>query len=75
MQQYVITLRSVDEVKDFVNQVTALREDVDVISGRYTVDGKSIMGLFSLDLGARLTVTVYGTDDGAYRRLLAPYLV
>ncbi len=45
-----IQLRTISEVKDFVNAVTECPYDVDLVSGRYTIDAKSLMGIFSLDL-------------------------
>ena len=74
MEQYVISLRTIDDVKNFVNAVAAMPEDFDVSSGRHTVDGKSIMGLFSLDLSAPLTLTVYGDQDQVYRQRLSAFL-
>lgn len=45
-----IRLNSIDKVKSFVNQMSTLDADIDLISGRYIIDAKSIMGVFSLDL-------------------------
>lgn len=45
-----IRLNSIDKVKNFVNQMSTLDADIDLISGRYIIDAKSIMGVFSLDL-------------------------
>lgn len=45
-----IMLSTINDVKEFVSEVTLCDYDVDLISGRYAVDAKSIMGIFSLDL-------------------------
>ena len=45
-----IKLNTINEVKEFVNIVLQCPYDVDLVSGRYTIDAKSIMGIFSLDL-------------------------
>lgn len=45
-----IKLGTINEVKEFVNTVTQCPYEVDLISGRYTIDAKSLMGIFSLDL-------------------------
>ena len=58
----VIKLNSIEKVKDFVNQVSTFDCDVDIIYGRYVIDGKSIMGIFSLDLTNPVTVMIH-TDD------------
>ena len=59
----LVTVRidTIAKVKDFVNKVNTLDGDFDLKSDRYTVDAKSIMGIFSLDLTKDLTL-VY-TDD------------
>lgn len=63
MLESLILLNTVDKVKDFVHLVSGCPFDVDVISSRYVVDGKSIMGIFSLDLARPLTVRLLGQAD------------
>ena len=63
MQSFKITLSSVSDVKQFVDAASRFSCDVDVVSGRYTVNGKSIMGLFSVDLAEPVRVDVQGPDD------------
>ncbi|MEN6313997.1 MAG: HPr family phosphocarrier protein [Clostridiaceae bacterium] len=62
MKAFNIMLRSINDVKDFVNIVNQYDFDVDLASGRYVVDAKSIMGIFSLDLSKPIRVEVH-TDD------------
>ncbi|HHV99277.1 MAG TPA: HPr family phosphocarrier protein [Clostridiaceae bacterium] len=62
MKSFNILLRSINDVKDFVNIVNKYDFDVDLTSGRYVVDAKSIMGIFSLDLSKPIRVDVH-TDD------------
>ena len=50
MIEFEMNLSSINDVKDFVNTVSRYDFAVDLISGRYIVDAKSIMGIFSLDL-------------------------
>ena len=50
MRTVNIKLTSIQDVRDFVNVVTSQTIEIDLVSGRYTVDAKSIMGIFSLDL-------------------------
>lgn len=54
-----ILLKSIDDVKLFVNEVSKVPYDVDLTSGRYVVDAKSIMGIFSLDLSSEITVEAH----------------
>ena len=58
-----IRLDSIDAVKNFVNKVNLYSGDVDIVSGRYTIDAKSIMGIFSLDLGKPLTVVIHDKSE------------
>ena len=60
-----IMLSSINEVKNFVNIVNKYDFDVDLTSGRYVVDAKSIMGIFSLDLSKPIKVEVRGEDAQA----------
>ncbi len=57
-----ISLNSIDKVKTFVNLINQYDYDFDLISGRYVIDAKSIMGIFSLDLSKPIELTVY-TDS------------
>lgn len=59
-----IALTNIKDVKDFVNAANMCDFSIDLSSGRYTVDGKSIMGIFSLDLSKPITLIAY-TDDPA----------
>lgn len=58
MKAFNIMLKSINDVKDFVNVVNKYNFDVDLTSGRYIVDAKSIMGIFSLDLSKPIRVEV-----------------
>ena len=62
MKTFDIMLKSINDVKDFVNVVTKYDFDVDMTSGRYVVDAKSIMGIFSLDLSKPIKVEVHSDD-------------
>ncbi len=62
MKSFNVSLKSINAVKDFVNIVNKYDFDVDLTSGRYVVDAKSIMGIFSLDLAKPIKVDVYSDD-------------
>ena len=65
MKEAVILLQSIEDVKDF-NRIVALYEgDVDLVSGRYVIDAKSIMGIFSLDLSKPINIQIHGDDAEA----------
>ena len=50
MTKTTVNLQAINDVKEFVNIVMKYDFDIDLVSGRYAVDAKSIMGIFSLDL-------------------------
>ena len=58
MKSVSIRLSTVQEIRDFVDTTARIDEDIDLLSGRYVVDAKSIMGIFSLDLLNPITMTV-----------------
>lgn len=59
-----VKLDSIDAVKKFVSVVSMHDFDVDLVSGRYLVDAKSIMGIFSLDLSEPIELQAH-TDDAS----------
>lgn len=66
MKSFNISLKSITDVKDFVNIVNKYDFDIDLTSGRYVVDAKSIMGIFSLDLSKPIKVDVHVDDCGKF---------
>ncbi|MCT4543616.1 MAG: HPr family phosphocarrier protein [Vallitalea sp.] len=64
MKTIKVTLNSIDKVKNFVNAISKFDSDFDLVSGRYVIDAKSIMGIFSLDLSKPIELTIH--DDEAY---------
>lgn len=68
MKSVTINLKLAENVKNFVQIVSKYDYDIDLRSGRYVVDAKSILGIFSLDLSRPVVLEIY-TDDAA--RLLA----
>lgn len=63
MHTLTIKLDSIDKVKEFVRLITAFDNDFDLRSGRYTVDAKSILGIFSLDLSKPIELDIYGKEN------------
>ena len=66
-----------DKVKSFVNEITKYDYDFDLVSGRYVIDAKSIMGIFSLDLSKPIDLNIHAENQDADNiiELLKPYLV
>jgi len=63
MKSVNIMLKSINDVKDFVNIANKYDCDIDLTSGRYVVDAKSIMGIFSLDLSKPIKVEIHSNDS------------
>lgn len=61
MKAIKVSLNSIDKVKVFVNIIAKYDSDFDLVSGRYVIDAKSIMGIFSLDLSKPIELTIH--DD------------
>ena len=63
MKSTTILLSSINDVKNFVNIVAKYDCDIDLVSGRYVIDAKSIMGIFSLDLTKPIDVQIANDAD------------
>lgn len=63
MKTVQISLNSIDKVKSFVNAITQFEFDFDLVSGRYVIDAKSIMGIFSLDLSKPIDLNIHSEND------------
>ncbi|TCT16881.1 PTS HPr component family protein [Natranaerovirga pectinivora] len=70
-----VTLNSIDKVKSFVNLVSKFEYDFDLMSGRYVIDAKSIMGIFSLDLSKPIDLNVHTDNEEEVMEVLKPYIV
>jgi phosphotransferase system HPr-like phosphotransfer protein len=75
MKGISVLLSTINDVKEFVNIVTRFDYEVDLISGRYAVDAKSIMGIFSLDLAKPITVRVHNDDSGEFLAAIDKFIV
>ena len=63
MKTVKISLNSIDKVKAFVNDITKFDYDFDLVSGRYVIDAKSIMGIFSLDLSKPIDLNIHAEEN------------
>ncbi|MCL2377398.1 MAG: HPr family phosphocarrier protein [Defluviitaleaceae bacterium] len=59
MKTVTILLDTIEKVRKFVNQISQYEGDFDIISDRYIIDAKSIMGIFSLDLSKPLKLSIH----------------
>jgi phosphotransferase system HPr-like phosphotransfer protein len=76
MKTVQISLNSIDKVKSFVNSISQFDFDFDLISGRYVIDAKSIMGIFSLDLSKPIELAIHSeTNTEEIMEVIKPYIV
>ena len=76
MKTVQISLNSIDKVKSFVNDITKFDNDFDLVSGRYVIDAKSIMGIFSLDLSKPINLNIHAEENiDEIMTVLAPYII
>ena len=77
MKTVKISLNSIDKVKSFVNDITKFDNDFDLVSGRYVIDAKSIMGIFSLDLSKPIELNIHaeGENLDSVMEKLTPYII
>lgn len=74
MNTIQILLNTIDKVKSFNRDILFFDSDIDLVQGRYTVDGKSIMGIFSLNLSEPIKVIIHeenGELDNVIEKLKA----
>ncbi|MGL5973369.1 MAG: HPr family phosphocarrier protein [Oscillospiraceae bacterium] len=69
-----IKLDTVVEVQKFVSLIATMKSDFDLISGRYIVDAKSILGIFSLDIQKPLELKIHSCTDDIIEKL-SDYIV
>ncbi len=76
MKTVKICLNSIEKVKSFVNAITRFDVDFDLVSGRYVIDSKSIMGIFSLDLSKPIDLNIHANEEmDAILEVLKPYII
>lgn len=75
MNKFLIKLDTINDVKEFVNIISLCDYDVDLVSGRYSIDAKSIMGIFSLDLSRPVELQAHVDDCSELKKKLDRLLV
>ena len=70
-----IRINTIADVKKFCSIVIGCEYEVDIVSGRYAIDAKRIMGIFSLDLSKPLTLEIYCDDCAELLEKLAKFAV
>ena len=75
MTTTTVRLSQIDDVKNFVNIIMRYEFDIDLASGRYAVDAKSIMGIFSLDLSKPIELRAHTEDAEELFKAIDAYIV
>lgn len=75
MTTTTVRLSQIDDVKNFVNTIMRFDFDIDLKSGRYAVDAKSIMGIFSLDLSKPIELIAHTEDAEKLFEAIDAYIV
>lgn len=73
MKEMKISLTNVQDIRDFVNEVILADFEVDLVQGRYTIDAKSIMGIFSLDLLSPINLVAHTDKADAFFEKIAKF--
>lgn len=63
MKQVQIKFNTIAQIQNFVNDMSRFLSDVDLTSGKYIVNAKSVIGVFSLDLAHPIGLTAEGEDE------------
>ena len=75
MTKTTVFLQAINDVKDFVTIVMHYDFDIDLVSGRYAVDAKSIMGIFSLDLSKPIQLNAHTDDADKFLKEIDRFIV
>ncbi|HUM82285.1 MAG TPA: HPr family phosphocarrier protein [Lachnospiraceae bacterium] len=75
MKKLTIRLKDINDVKDFVTKASPFPFDVDLLTGRYIIDGKSIMGVLSLDLSRPLSLVIHSEHCDDFLKAIEPYIL
>lgn len=63
-----VVLNDYTKIKKFCNEVSTFESDIDLVKGRYVVDAKSLMGVFTIDLSLPVDVVIYSEDEEEIER-------
>ncbi len=71
MKSILVNLSESQQIKNFVNIINKYSFDIDLCSGRYVVDAKSILGIFSLDLSKPIELQIFSDDNAEIEKFMA----
>ncbi len=74
MKEFTVKITTIDDVKKFVSTVMKFDYEIDLVSGRYAIDAKSIMGIFSIDLSKDLKMIAHTDNTAELEAALAEFI-
>lgn len=76
MQELQVSLNTIDKVKSFVDKISEMKGEFNLVAGRYVIDARSIMGIFSLDISKPLLLRVQDLEDqDVFDKMIKEYAV
>ena len=75
MKEFAVRIVTIEDVKKFVSTVIKFDYDIDLIAGRYAIDAKSIMGIFSVDLSKELKMVAHTDDTTELEAALEQFII
>ena len=75
MKTVKININNTLALNDALTIATSYEYEGDLVSGRYAIDAKSIMGIFSLDLSKELTLNIHSDDCADFLDQIKDYIV
>lgn len=63
MQKVKIQLKQISDITEFVKETSKIECDLDLNSGRYLIDAKSLMGIFTLGLDKQIDLIIHSDDE------------
>jgi len=75
MKTEKVLLGSMEEIQEFNCIVSQYEYEIDMVSGRYVIDAKSLMGILSLDLSKPVTIQMQGTPDREFLEKMKKFIV
>lgn len=74
MTAFKITFQTPEEILDFVSKVEKYDYAMDMKSGRFIVDAKSILGIMNLGLNSVIDLEIHGDDCGQLEQDISRYI-
>ena len=63
-----VTLNDFIRIKNFSSEVVKFESDIDLVKGRYIIDAKSTIGIFTLDLSSPVDVIIHSDNEDEIKR-------